>query len=111
MIPCRPPRLDKMANQITRSVCDRRASSSRTQIELSKRRSTPGKPGCMNPDDPWGHKTLGLFHVPMYRLESYGGRCFAVYAAKLWNGLDVSVRTGPTVGAFKKGLKNTLFLW
>jgi hypothetical protein len=35
MIPCRTPRLDKVANQITRSACDKRANSSRTQIELS----------------------------------------------------------------------------
>jgi hypothetical protein len=27
----------------------------------------------------------------------------------LWNGLDVSVRTAPTLGAFKKGLKTHFF--
>jgi hypothetical protein len=34
-IPSRTTPLNKVANQITRSACDRRASASRTQIELS----------------------------------------------------------------------------
>jgi hypothetical protein len=42
---------------------------------------------------------------------SYCGRSLAAYVTKLWNGLDVSVRTAPTIGVFKKGLKNTLFPW
>ena len=56
-------------------------------------------------------QNLGLLHVPRYRLGSYGGRSFAVYATKLWNGLNIGVRTARTIGAFKKGLKTELFMW
>ena len=50
-----------------------------------------------------------LLVVPKSKLKTYGDRCFAHAAPKLWNELPFSLRTADTLGKFKKLLKTHLF--
>ena len=51
----------------------------------------------------------GQIVVPRYRLDTFGGRTFAVQASRLWNSLDSSVRESGSLAGFKTGLKTLLF--
>jgi hypothetical protein len=48
--------------------------------------------------------------VPSARLSTVGDRAFPVAAARVWNNLPPHVRLSPSLPAFKRRLKTTLFL-
>ena len=51
-----------------------------------------------------------ILQVPRSRIVSYGDRCFAITAPKLWNALPPGVRACSSLCAFKKSLKTHLFI-
>ena len=50
-----------------------------------------------------------LLAVPKSRLKTYGDRAFSVAAPKLWNELQLDLRSLDTINFFKKHLKTDLF--
>ena len=64
---------------------------------------------CPPPRSPRAEKSH-LLKIPKYRLETFGGRSFAVAAPSLWNTLPRHLRLEPDVDKFKKGLKRHLFV-
>jgi len=50
-----------------------------------------------------------LFHVPRFKLNSWGKRAFSIYAPSLWNSLPLSLRQCSSLCSFKKHLKTHLF--
>ena len=60
------------------------------------------RPGLRSEDD-------HLCAVPRTRLKTYGDRAFSKSGPSCWNKLPIPVRSARTLGAFKKGLKTTLF--
>ena len=49
-----------------------------------------------------------LLSVP-FTHKKYGDRAFSVAGPRLWNALPISLKTAPSVNAFKKSLKTHLF--
>ena len=47
--------------------------------------------------------------VPPTRLITVGDRAFPVFAARVWNGLPLSVTTSPSLPSFRRQLKTVLF--
>ena len=50
-----------------------------------------------------------LLAVPKSRLKTYGDRAFSVAAPKLWNELQLDLRSLDTINLFKRHLKTDLF--
>ena len=53
--------------------------------------------------------TAGLVTCPSARLLTFGGRRFSVRATALWNSLPVSIRSLPSIMAFRKRIKTCFF--
>jgi len=50
-----------------------------------------------------------LLIEPKFRLQTYGGRAFSVYAPRIWNKLPLSLRNCDKLDTFKSKLKTHLF--
>ena len=50
-----------------------------------------------------------IIAVPKSRLKTYGDRAFSVAAPKLWNELQIDLRSLVTINLYKKHLKTDLF--
>ncbi len=66
-------------------------------------RYEPGRVGLRS-----GNRCLLQEQVP--RLETVGGRSFAVSAPRMWNSLPIGLRRCQNLESFKKGLKTYLFI-
>ena len=62
----------------------------------------PARPLCSS--------TQNLLRNPCYNLKNYGGRSFAVAAARLWNALPMVVKSSNSADTFKRQPKSHLFL-
>ncbi len=50
-----------------------------------------------------------LLNIPTFKLKSFGARSFRYVAAFLWNSLPLSLKSAPSLAAFKSQLKTYLF--
>ena len=62
-----------------------------------------------NPDRSLRSSAYNLLEVPRVRLKTYGDRAFSVVGPTEWNKLPASLRSLPTLSAFKSSLKTYLF--
>ena len=54
--------------------------------------------------------TRNFLMKPVFNLKAYGGRCFVLASAVLWNDLPQSIKDSQSVETFKQKLKTHLFL-